>query len=93
MEQVEAADPESGQLAGPQAGVGVEADQERERRRNDRGELLDLGGGKEMHLPADDSRQPYPLGRVPGSRFASTAAARTWETGPVGLDRNGIVPA
>ena len=52
-EQVQAANPERGQLPGPQAGVGVEADQQRVRRRDHRGELLDLGGGQEVHWETD----------------------------------------
>jgi hypothetical protein len=37
------------------------------------GELLDLGGGQEVHLAAGDPWQPYALGGVAGQ--------------PVGLDR------
>ena len=58
-EQVQAGDPWGGQLAGAQAGIGVEADQRRKRWGDGGGgELLDLGGGQEVHLAAGMTALP-----------------------------------
>jgi len=58
-EQVQAGDPWGGQLAGAQAGIGVEADQQRKRWGDGGGgELLDLGGGQEVHLAAGMTALP-----------------------------------
>jgi hypothetical protein len=63
-------DPERHQLAGTKPGVGGKADQQPIARVDGGGQVLDLAGGQEVHVPADDARQPHPGRRVAGDPAA-----------------------
>jgi hypothetical protein len=79
-EQIQAANVEGSQLAGPEAGVGVGTDQHWERHGDGGGQKLDLAGGQEVHRPPDNAWQPHPLAGLRASRFTSTAVASAWES-------------
>jgi hypothetical protein len=55
-EQVQVPDPERHQLAGAKPGVGGKAHQQLIARVDGGGQVLDLPGSQEVHVPADDAR-------------------------------------
>jgi hypothetical protein len=59
-------DAERDQLAGAKPGVSGKAHQQPIARVDRGGQVLDLAGGQEVHVPADDARQPHPSRRVTG---------------------------
>jgi hypothetical protein len=68
--QVQVPDTQRHQFAGAGSGVGGEADQKLIARVDGGGQVLDLWRGQEVHVPADDARQPHPGCRVAGDPAA-----------------------
>jgi hypothetical protein len=84
-QQVQAAHLERDELAGPQAGVGGEADQHPVRRGDGVGQGLDLGRGQEVHLPALDLGELDALGHIAGQPAPIHRAPQDLRENLVGL--------
>lgn len=73
-------DPQRYQFAGAKPGVGGKADQQLVARVSGGGQVLDLASRQEVHVPADDARQPHSGRRVAGNPATLHPGRRIWDS-------------